>query len=280
MALRPDAQHYDEDVVYSSQPYANDATVYSQKGHTLTPVETLSYGLSVPEGTVATPSGWWYLTNAGDSDVLIYRTAKKGPKGPVGKLDDSGEVPVNVDVTANRDLVAVSNGTSGSSGTGSVSVYLNRQLKPSRVLTYGTDVLRGEGVAINPHGDCFWSFNDLSEPSAPGFIVEFDQCSGSGTLVISGITSAGGVVFDREGNLYYIDQTSGIYKCAGISSCKLRATGLGVPINMNFDASETYLWVADATGYIYAVYPSSGQIASKTISIDGEPFGIAPAPGD
>ncbi len=276
----PDAQHYGNDYLYSAQFYGNDATVYKRKGSSLTPVETLSYGIAGPQGTVTTPSGWWYLTNAGNANVLIYRTAKKGPRGPIGKLDDRGEIPVNVDVTPDRRLVAVSNGTSAGSGTGSLSIYLNRQSHPSRVLTYGSDLLQGEGVAIDPDGDCFWSFDDESAPSARGSIVEFPGCRGTATLVVSGITSAGGMTFDRAGNLYYIDEATGIYKCQGIAQCTIFATGFGLPTNLNFDAGEKTLWVADATGYIDAVNPSSGAIESETLSIDGDPYGIAPAPGN
>jgi hypothetical protein len=276
--FNPDAQHYDDDVIYSSQPNNNDAAVYGRRGHSITLLETL-YGLAAPLGTVANPQGFWYLTNSGNSDVLIYRTKKKGPKR-FGTLDDSGEIPVNVDVTADRNLVAVSNGTSSSSGTGSVSVYLNRESQPSRVLTYGGDVLQGEGIAIDPNGNCFWSFNDLSKPSAAGSIVEFAGCSGTGALVISGITSAGGMAFDLSGNLYYIDEASGIYKCAGTAQCILLPARFGLPVNLNFDAKEKHLWVADATGYIDAVNPQTGQIEITGISIDGDPYGIAPAPGN
>ncbi|MBV9718707.1 MAG: hypothetical protein JOZ77_05280 [Candidatus Eremiobacteraeota bacterium] len=277
-AVRPNAQHYDDDI-YSSQPYANDATVYKRSGTTITPVETLSAGISAPQGTVATPSGWWYLTNAGDSNVLVYQTTRRGPKGPLAKLDDSGEIPINVAASADQMLVAVSNETSASSGTGSLSVYLNRQLRPSRILVYGSDVLQGQGVAIDPSGNCFWGFDDESHPSTAGSIVEFAGCSGPGTLVVSGITRVGGMTIDRDGNLYYIDEATGIYKCKGVVQCKPFASGFGLPINLNFDAGEKNLWVADATGYIYAVQPSSGRIQSKTVSIDGDPYGIAPAPG-
>ncbi len=277
-AIRRDAQHYEDDVVYSSQPYNNDATVYKRKGHSITLFQTLT-GLAAPQGAVATPQGLWYLTNSGKSNVLIYRTTKKGPRY-VRSLTDSGEIPVNVDVTSDQKLVAVSNGTSPTSGTGSVSVYLNRASEPSRVLTYGHDLLQGQGVAIDAQGNCFWSFNDLTQPSAGGSIVKFDQCSGTGTLLKSGLTSAGGIVFDRLGALYYIDEGRGIYKCDKLAHCSLFATGFGLPVNMNFDAQDKNLWVADATGYIDAVDPKSGQIKSETISIDGDPYGIAPAPGD
>jgi len=278
--IRPDAQHFGNDWMYSTSPGSNEATVYRRRGTALKYHETLSLDISSPQGSVATRSGWWYVANGGGSNVLIYRTTSKGPVGPVGTpLDDSGEVPVNVGLTPNRDLVAVSNSASAGSGTGSVSVYLNRGTEPSRVLTYGTDLLAGEGVAIDPQGNCYWSFDDASKLTAVGSIVKFAQCNGSGTPVISGITSAGGVAFDLNGNLYYIDQASGVYKCQGISDCKLFATGFGLAVSLNFDAKDRHLWVADATGYLDAVDPSTGEIESRTVSVNGDPYGIAPSPG-
>lgn len=278
--IRPDAQHFGNDWMYSTSPGANEATVYQRKGTSLKYHQTLSLDISSPEGSVVTRSGWWYVANGGDSNVLIYRSTSKGPTGPIGSpLDDSGEVPINVSVTPNRNLVAVSNVTSAGSGTGSVSVYVNRETQPSRVLTYGTDLLAGEGVAIDPQGNCYWSFDDASKLTAVGSIVEFAQCSGSGTPVISGITSAGGLAFDHSGDLYYIDQAGGVYKCQGISHCKLFATGFGLAVSLNFDANDRHLWVADATGYLDAVDPQTGEIESQTISVDGDPYGIAPSPG-
>jgi DNA-binding beta-propeller fold protein YncE len=298
-ALRPDANFYGNDI-YSSQPSrndllpsrnellpsgndlspsGNDLSVYTRKGLSLKLLETLTKGVSAPQGTVTTPSGWWYVANSGDANVLIYRSTRKGPKGPVATLDDSGEVPIDVSVTPNRDLVAVSNAASAGGGTGSVSVYENQASQPSRVLTYGSDVLAGQGVAIDPKGNCFWSFNDVSNPLALGSIVEFDQCSGRGTLVRSGITHAGGLVFDRSGNLYYIDEVLGIFKCRKTSPCKLFSVGFGLPTNLNFDAKQKHLWVADALGFIDAVSPQTGLIELQTISIDGDPYGIAPSPG-
>jgi len=275
-----DAQHYGNDFMYSSQPYGNDATVYRREGLSLKHLETLSAGISAPQGMVVTRSGWWYLANAGHADVLIYRSTKKGPNGPVGSLGDGGEVPINVSVTSDRDVVAVSNLTGAGSGTGSVSIYLNRRSEPSRVLTYGSDVLAGAGVAIDPQRNCFWSFRDVSKPSRLGSIVEFNQCNGTGTVVISGIAQPGGMVFDQSGDLYYIDEAGGIYKCVGTSSCKLLAGGFGLPTDLNFDAEQKHLWVADATGYIDAVNPQTGKIELQTLSIDGDPFGIAPSPGN
>jgi DNA-binding beta-propeller fold protein YncE len=276
-AIRPNAQLYGNDV-YTAQPSANDATVYHRQGLKLTHIKTLKTGLSAPEGMIATPSGWWYVANGGDQNVLVYRSTRNGPEGPVQTLIDPGAVPVDVSATADRNLVAVSNGPLTGSDFGTVTVYLNRSSKPARVLAY-EDVLAGQGIAIDSHGNCFWSFNGAGNRSSIGSIVEFAGCSGTGTLVVSGIASVGGIAFDASGNLYYVSETSGIYKCTQTSDCELLATGFGLPIFINFDKNDKHLWVADATGYIFAVNPQTGRIESKTISIDGDPYGIAPSPG-
>ena len=279
----PNAQHYGNDWMFATNPGSNQATVYRRKGTQLTYEKTLSTRLSTPQGTFTTPSrfGWWYVTNPGAANVLIYRTSPKGPSGPIGKpLDASGESPINVAVLPNRNLVAVSNLTSGISGAGNVSVYLDRATEPSRTLTYGTQVNTGAGIAIDPHGNCYWSFNTPGTPSSAGSIVEFAQCQGSGTVVVSGLKTAGGLVVDRTGNLYYIDEASGVYKCQGTSNCTLLPAVFGLPVTLNFDSNDKNLWVADATGYLDAVNPQTGEIESQNVSVNGDPFGIAPSPGN
>jgi hypothetical protein len=283
---RPATHFYGNDWMYSSQPAGNEVVVYKRKrnGFTLTLYETLTSGFSAPMGMVTTPDGRWYIANSGDSDVLVYRTTRKGPKGPGAILNDDGEVPVNVDATPKHRLVAVSNGSTTESGAGSVSVYLNQHDEPSRILTYGSDPIQGEGIAIDSNGNCYWSFNDPK--TLTGSIVEFAGCNGNGTLFKSGILKAGGMAFDRRGNLYYVDQLAGVYKCQG-SSCNLIAPigvgGLVLPTNINFDNSHPQnLWLADAAGYIDALN-LDGLIAYTLDVIGGAtdpPIGIAPAPGN
>jgi DNA-binding beta-propeller fold protein YncE len=233
---------------------------------------------------VTTPDGRWYVANSGASDVLVYRTTHKGPEGPIATLGDEGEVPVNVDASPNQQLVAVSNGSTTGGRAGSVSVYLKQRDKPSRTLRYGSDSIEGEGIAIASNGSCYWSFNDPK--TLTGSIVEFRACSGGGTLYESGILSAGGLAFDRSGNLYYVDRLLGIFKCSGPSSCALFTPiaigGLIIPTNINFDNERPQnLWVSDAAGYIDMV---NGQglivyILDVLGGLTDPPIGIAPAPG-
>jgi hypothetical protein len=282
--IDPGAQFYGNDkLLFTAQLYGNDLAVYKEQqqssGITLKFVETLSKGVSAPEGMKTTINGWWYVANGGDSNVLIYRTHHKGPQGPVGILDDPGQVPNNVDLTTSRQLVAVSNkGTPSTAG--SVSIYLGRQSEPSRILTYGTDIVAGMGIALDKHRNCYWSFNDPTTQS--GSIVEFPGCNGNGSVVVSGIVKAGGLAFDQHDDMYYVDQASGVYKCKHASKCTLFATGFGDPVNINFDLKQKHLWVADATGYIDAVDPKTGDIVYKVQAQGGSsnpPFGIAPDPG-
>jgi DNA-binding beta-propeller fold protein YncE len=283
----PAAHLYGNDFMYSSQPSGNQVAVYKRKdnGTTLKSYETLTYGVSTPMGMVATPAGRLYVANSGDSNVLVYRTKRTGPQGPEATLHDDGEVPVNVDVTSNGRVVAVSNGSTTGDGAGSVSVYLNRQDEPSRTLTYGSDPIEGAGIAIDSNGNCYWSFNDPT--TLTGSIVEFARCKGRATPIVSGILKAGGLAFDENQNLYYVDQLAGIYQCNGLSGCTLM-TAIGCsgclvrPANINFDNSNPQnLWVADAAGYIDAV-SLTGTIEYTLDVVGGPtdpPFGIAPAPG-
>jgi hypothetical protein len=272
--------------MYTAQLYGNDSSVYVRTGNSLTWFENLHTGLSAPQGTMATPNGWWYVANGGHSNVVFYRSTGHGPDGPLGSLDDYGQYPVNVSLAPDRRVVAASNGHTTSGGPGSVSVYLNRQAEPSRNLTYGSDPLLGEGVALDHQGNCWWSFYDPYTQN--GSIVEFVGCSEPGTLVISSIPYPGGIVFDQRDDLYYLNQQtagnqfSGLYQCKGKSACKIFALkDQGDPVNVNFDHKQKGLWVADATGSIWMVNPKNKQTTQYPAEggPTDPPFGIAPEPG-
>ncbi|MGB6644275.1 MAG: hypothetical protein WBE35_04540 [Candidatus Cybelea sp.] len=266
--------------IYTAQFYGEDLAVYKRKGLSLTFYSSIGGGVSAPQGTDATVSGWWYVANGGYSNVLVFRSTNNGPTGPVAKLDDSTEFPANVSVSPSRRLVAVSNYETVGGGPGTVSVYLDRHNDAARVLKYGNDPIEGAGVAIDHSGNCYWSFNDPKTNT--GSVVEFVRCKGSGRLVVPTIASAGGIAFDQRGDLYYVDRTVGIYRCNKTSRCTLFSKGFGLPESINFDVRQKYLWVGDASGYIDAVDATTGKIVYQKAAEGGPtdpPFGIAPAPG-
>ena len=274
----PGGSHF----IYTAQFYHNDLGIYGQShALQLSFIESITQGISQPQGTMATVNGLWYVANTGDSNVLVYKTAHGGPKGPVNTLSDPYQYPGNVDATTSGQLVVVSNVTSTAGAPGTVSVYLYGNLTPTYTLSFGSDMLQGVGIAIDRHDNCYWSFNDLS--TGVGSIVEFaNGCQAPGNLVVSNIQTAGGVTLDQHGNLYYVDQKVGIYKCSGVSNCQPLATYFGDPVNVNFDEKQKHLWVADASGYIDAIDPRTGNLLSQTRAEGGSsdpPVGIAAAPG-
>jgi DNA-binding beta-propeller fold protein YncE len=250
------ANHYGEDWIISAQPYGDAVNLYKQSGAKLKFQAKLTWGISLPRGLAAATNGYWYVSNAGHSNVLLYRVQKYSvPQYPSETLVDDGQLPDGVAATLDRNLVAVSNLSTTGSGGGSVSVYLNRQTEPSRVLTYGSHQLQGQGVAVDAQGNCFWSFNDANPNS--GSIVEFAGCNGGGSVVVSGISRVRGIAIDDDDNLYYADEADGVHRCIKTSKCSLWASnatyGFGGPEDISIDGKGKTLWLADATGYLWAI---------------------------
>lgn len=291
-------------VIYTTQMYGHDLNVYKpvegSQGISLKYIKTVSgMGLSSPSGSVSTTNGYSYIANGTAADVLVFKTKHDSPVGPKQTLEDYSQYPVNVGVTPDRNLVAVSNQGNLASISGNVSVYLKRSDTPAYVLTYtglGSDVLEGEGVAIDHQGNCYWGFNDLSNTSIRGAVVEFAGCSGGGSLLFDEVPNIGGLAFDQSGDLFYVDQSSGVHLCTfkGKSQGCTLFTGIynRDPLNLNFDYHDKNLWLVDTAGYVYAICTqqkggkkncSAGSIEYTLQTLGGasnEPFGIAPEPGD
>jgi hypothetical protein len=273
-------------VIYTAQYYGNDAKIYSLHNTKLKYMETITAGLSNPQGTATTAAtitlsalkGLWYIANTGASNVPVYESSATGPTGPIETLGDPGQFPVDVDASDQQSLVAVSNAFSTSFGSGSVSLYANGSQSPTGTLGVNAFV-EGVGVTIDGHGNCYWSYNDLR--AGVGEIVRFTECSGRGRVIVSGLGFAGGVAIDKADNLYYTDQRVGLYKCAGSAYCALLSSGFGDPMFINFDKAWNDLWLADASGFIDSVDPMTGAIDSSTPAVAGTsdpPFGVAAAP--
>lgn len=279
-------------IIYTAQLYGNEIQIYRQQASGLILQGSFSNGVSSPLGSVTTPSGWLYVANSGNGDVLVYNTKKGKRIGgyPTDTLEDYGQKPVNVDVDSSRNLVAVSNAGSASA-TGSVSVYLNRAAAPARMLTYGHDILQGNGIALDNNDNCYWGVYDTNLGN--GYILEFPSCNGSGEQVITNIGDAGGLAFDQSNNLFYVNRSSSmpaIEACKGTSNCNAYTFGtssqceLYEPVNLNFDKHAKALWVADAAGYVDEFNVKPGKLTvtcavQYPVSSSNPPFGVAPNPG-
>jgi hypothetical protein len=272
----------------TAQTYHDDLNVYGvnsggaaprSKKVTLTFEESLTSGFSEPVGAVGTPGGHVYIANRGSANVVVLAYTSSN-FGIVKTLDDSGEFPYDVDANASESLVAVSNNYTTGSGAGSISLYAHGSTSPTGTLTVPGSPI-GVGVALDRTGNCFWSY--IAGTSGASYIVEFPKCKGSATPIVT-LGQAGGLAFDKAGNLYYTDQSSGsVYKCVGTSDCGVFQKGFTDPFFINFDAGWKHLWLTDpGTATIYGLDPKSGKILSTTAAHGGAsdpPFGIAADPG-
>ncbi len=101
---------------------------------------------------------------------------------------------------------------------------------------------------------------------------------------MTGLQFAGGLAFNKAGDLFYIDQLAGtVNRCHRLSSCTVLASGFVDPLFMHFDADWKHMWLADeGASEIYALNPDTGHVVSETPAVGGAgdpPFGIAPEPG-
>jgi len=244
---------------------------------TLTFLESITSGISAPQGTVATIGGQWYVTNSGTSTVLVFQYT--GSSFPLIKtLEDSGQVPGDVDTNEKQSLVAVSNIGGSTSNPATISLYAHGSTKPTGTL-HASDAVTGVGVALDAKGNCFWSY----ETASAAKMVEFVKCAGSPTAVTVPLTSPGGIAFDGFNNLYYSDPAAGrVYRCKGVTTCTPFTQLFADAIFINFDQGWKHLWIADfGSATIYGL-TKAGKTISVTPAVGGTsdpPLGIAPIPG-
>jgi hypothetical protein len=199
---------------------------------------TLTSGLSSPQGVAADRDGNAYIADAGNAEIYEY-----GPylKTLIKTYTDPGEVPVDVDSAA--QLLVVSK-----SSTPSVSVYAGGSTSPTAVLTDPkAPNPTGIGIALDGHDDCFWSPGQTYEYK----IDEFAGCSGEPTEVRGTKRVLDGLAFDGANNLYHVERRGDIkrggygadgeiFQCVGTTQCVARYKGRAGTIN--FDQRWKFLW--------------------------------------
>jgi hypothetical protein len=260
-------------------------------------VATLN-GLSTPEGTAVGPfSGYWYVANYGANNIPYFANDISGnPFAVVGTsplpnpIPDPNEHPDDVAVretgkngVLKSTTLAVSNFL-GYSSLGSVTVFQTRGSQYSSYNLTDSKVSTGIGIAFDNQGDCFWSYN-TANGFGPGYIDEFKKCQGK-PKQLAGITLgfAGGLAFDGQDNLWYVDQAgygsqpAGVYECTLLSKCTLRFGPPDVdfidPTLVNFDTSFTNLYVADYGDGIYQCGTGSSGSCAELVTASN-PFGVA-----
>ena len=245
----------------------------------------LTSGIVNAQGVATDHQGNSYIADSGSSKILKY-----GPLFTtlIKTYQDPGQVPLDLDVDATDQLLAVSNKSTTKEGPGSVSVYAGGSSTPSATLTDpAAPNAQGIGIAIDRSDNCFWSLYDPS--SGLSKIDEFSGCAGSPITIVSGKHSLGGMAFDKGNNLFYVVDVSmnhhDIFKCKGTAECRPLTTHFFEPVMINFDNHWGFLWVDDAGvlegPLIESINPKNGHVISsfRAGSSTDPPFGIAHAPG-
>jgi hypothetical protein len=190
------------------------------------------------------------------SNVLVFAPRQTTV---VETLADSGQTPG--DIAVGRLEVAVSNIAGLPSGPASVSVYRHGATSPSEVLRY-PDAAQGVSVAYDFYGNCYRSF---STATAGGGIVEFPKCSSNKAPVALdlAIASPGGIAFDRQHDLWYVDRAAGLFRCRFVKSCSLVASGFVDPFLIKFDAHSDDLYLMDTAYGTYKITGTEGRGALR-----------------
>jgi hypothetical protein len=228
-----------------------------------------------PQGTAVDGKGNWYISNTYAENVPEY---SPGGASRLRTLDDSGWFPDDVATRGND--VLVSNIYSSNYSGGNVCMYRGHSTKQSYCLN-DVNAFEGSSVAFDKAGNCYWSYNDQGHRQQYGEIDEFPKCAKGANPVNLGMTFgfAGGIAFDDNDNLWYVDQYAGLYKCIGTLNCSLvKAEGgywgsFGV-IYFNFNREFSAIFCAGS--WIDTLNPTDYAVATfAQIGPSDPPFGVA-----
>jgi hypothetical protein len=236
--------------------------------------KTLSSGLKKPTSIVAGADGLVYISDESAKAILVYSA---GLQKHMQTLDDGADAPV--DVAVYKDQVLAANAKNA-------TFFAKGATKPTVTLT-ASGVSKATGVAFDPSGNCYLSFATKTGAA----VNEFKGCKGKGQNLKISPGSPYGIAFDGSGNLYYAtfsSSTNGVYRCSGVTSCKLALSGFHIPQYLNFGTNFKDLWVTDlgtyspGVAYLYEFDAANGkQLAKITegLSFFAPPAGVSPGPG-
>jgi hypothetical protein len=265
--------------IFVSDAVGNVVNIYTTAGKQIGQLT----GFSQPQGLAADKKGNLYVADTNNSQILVFAPPyTKAPK----KLADPGYFPAGVAVVtiANVTYVGVSNICSAPNcGQGGFIIYKNgKAQKPilssliSRVYFCGFDA-KGNLYA------------DGQDSNFATVIGELPKGSKTFKVLTTGnaISFPGGVQVTTKGKIAIDDQNAAsIYTynppkggSLGSPIATTALSGSGDTVTYAFTSTDKDLWTADAANaasYEFA-YPAGGS-AVKTITVGGQPIGVAVVP--
>jgi len=268
--------------IFVSDAANNVVNIYNTSGKQLAQLT----GFSQPQGLATDLKGNLYVADTNNSQILVFKPPyNKAPK----KLADPGYFPAGVAVLTigTTTYVGVSNICSAPNCTqGGFMVFKNGKSKGAfqsssiyRVYFCGFDA-KG-----NLYADGFDSNGNQAYGEIAGAIKNKQTYTGS--TVGNSIVFPGGVQVNLKGKIGIDDQSgAALYTynppkggTFGSPIATTPLTGAGDTVTYAFTSNDKDVWTADAANgasYEFA-YPAGGS-AAKTITVGGQPIGVAVVP--
>jgi DNA-binding beta-propeller fold protein YncE len=235
-------------------------------------------GINGPQADFLDAAGNLYVANATGVNVAEYAPGATSPSF----VYSAGMVfPINVAVDRNGNVYEADYGTLKEGSTGFINEYAQNSNTVVQTCSFSG---RGEGIALDPSGDVFASYN---VPRMGGRFVEYkgglSGCKATPLHVLA--HGAGGIAVDKNANLIVVDQVSGRVKVFPPPyRHDQRRLGYGYydPFHVHINRRNTRVYVSDAgDAVVDAIDYQTGRIVGKYSYFNyglGQPFDAVDGP--
>jgi hypothetical protein len=268
--------------IFVSDAADNVVNIYNTSGKQLGQLT----GFSQPQGLATDVKGKLYVADTNNSQILVYAPPyNKAPK----KLADPGYFPAGVSVVTigTTTYVGVSNICSAPNCTqGGFKLFKNGKAQKA---FQSSKIYRVYFLGFDAKGNIYASGQDSNFNVVVGEVAKATSGGKTFKPLTTGntILFPGGVEVTTKGKIAVDDQSgAAIYTYNppknGSLGSPIKTTGLngsGDAVTFAFTQSNKDLWTADAAfgdSFEFA-YPAGGS-AVKTISVGGQPIGVAVVP--
>ncbi len=241
--------------------FVSDAisTVFELKNGSYSEVGTITNGISDPDGVWVDKKGNVYVANVTGPTVTEY---KKGRGAPICTYSAGLVDPINVTTDTAGNVYVVDFNDFNAPG------HVDKFAQCSNTIETQYNINSGpEGVAVDGSGNIFVSYLG---PNGGNFL-EFVGGSTTPTPLSVTVSSAGGIVIDKNSVLVADDQSGNIDRIAPpYTSATLFASGLQDPFHDSLNKAETLLFNANHGSGTVTVYDyPSGTLVTTITSANG-----------
>jgi hypothetical protein len=234
-------------------------------------VGQITDGISGPNGMAADTAGNLFVANVDDQTVTVYPPGSTKPSRTyTSGFNRRLTNPLNVAVGSDETLYLVNYIGNGSE----VLEYPRHSMKPSLSIAINGGA---EGLALDTSNNLYVSYNGLGG----GRILKFAPGSKTGMDLGIALGFAGGLTFDRNGNMVACDQTApaiDIFPPGATKPSKTITKGLFDPYHIAFGEHFHRLYLADSVGDDVIVFSYPDGTILDRIYRTATAYGVAVNP--